>query len=224
MRSCAIYLLLLSSLVCAQTGSIKVKVSKGDRINKELWNTTFLFNQDTSFLESRSVFRNKSIFDSIPYGEYYIILQSDLGEKIKKTVQLHSNKTVMKFKEHKHYYSSYLSSQPFITKLQYGDTMTIDLDMSGCFGGYRSWADISYSNNVYSVRYTPDKQRDTILTTVLDSNKLTTLTAFEEDSLKLKLHTFSCTNRYYYTLQLGRYIYTTKRGCYDLIQGLTLNE
>ena len=224
MRSCVIYLLLLSSLVCAQTGSLKVKVKKGDRINKELWSTTYLFNSDTSFLHSAYLYKNGCTFDSIPYGEYNVVLQSDLGEKIKKTVQVDSNKTEIKFTEHKHYYSPYISSKPFISYLKNGDTMTINLEMMGCFGIYYSWADITYSDGIYSMRYTSHKQRDTILTAVLDSAKLNILTEFEEDSLKLKLNTFSCTNRYYYTLQLGRTIYTTKRGCYDLIQELTLDK
>ena len=179
MRSCVIYLLLLSSLVDAQTSSLKVKVSKGDRINKELWSTIFLFNQDTSFLLRGTVMKNACTFDSIPNGEYNVVLQSNLGEKIKKTIKLDSNKAEIRFIEHKHYYLVYISSKPFITKLQDGDTMTIDLDMSGCFGGYRSWADISYSNNVYTVRYTSHKQRDTVLTTILDSARLNILTEFE---------------------------------------------
>ncbi len=223
MRSCVIYLVLLSSLVCAQTGSIKVKVSKGDRRNKELWNTTFLFNHDTSFLESRSVFRNKSIFDSVPYGEYYVVLMSDLGEKIKKSTNLKAQNTKLKVSEHKHYYSKYRDRTPFISLLKNGDTMTIYFIMYGCFGGYSDRADINYSNNIYTMRYTSQMQKDTILSRTLDSNKIKTLLQFEERSFKPASKLYICTNQFYYTIQLGSKVYFTTRSCYDLIEKLAIN-
>ncbi|MEY2924240.1 MAG: hypothetical protein RLZZ337_788 [Bacteroidota bacterium] len=219
MRIVAVALLILSLSAQAQYASVKVKIKKANTINKVYWETVYIYNQDTSYIYHAYPFHKTVSFDSVPTDTYHLALFSNLGKKIIKQLVVNEAKTYfVQFSEHKKFYTKYKGKTPFISQLNLGDTMSIYFNMEGCFGGYSGWADIYLNTDSYYIRYW---QKDSIQNQEMDSTQMATLLKFEEGELKPRVNQFTCTNRYYYTIEYNRNFYTAKRDCYDLIKELT---
>jgi len=219
MRLQVFLLLCIPLLSFSQTSSVKLTVKeKYDHLNRNAWKDAWIYNVDTSFKQYCSIYKRKAHFDSLPPDNYTVTILSKYGNKEhQRNIHIQNGQnTSLVFNKKSNPFVHYKDSIPLIKKLTDSSLYSITWEMNGCFNWQSGWADIHKQNNKYLIRV---KYNDSIYEKELPLDRIEYLYEREIDALKepTMIH---CTNRYSYTIQLDRRVYTFHRGCFDLVERL----
>lgn len=119
--------------------------------NKKLWYHSQLISSDTTIDIYQNHNKRKVLHDSLPTGNYTLILFSELGDKISHNIFITAKtKLVINVKS---YYSVDTSSTTFIDKISNLDTLKIYIRENGCFHGLDANCEINKQDTTFFINF-----------------------------------------------------------------------